>query len=223
MEGVGDQRRGGVDPAGHNREQNAHRVGVAHGFAVDLGRHHGGGDILGRRPTAQENEVEQRRPQVADPFQRREPTRRLGRSEDELVQWTGKPLPLVGLQAHQHHGDDGGDGVGQIEHQIDLAGREVLLDPFRRDGTDDGEPARCLRRGEPGQEEASVGMEGGAVYLRGYAPVPALRGNGDAAELLAQPGSVEVVLGRERLGVAAASTYEVVRRDDPVAAVGRCV
>ena len=66
-------------------------------------------------------------------------------------------------------------------------------------------------------------MERRAVDLRRNAPVAALWGNGDAPELLAQARTVEIVLGRERVGVAAAPPHEIVRGHDPVATVGRGV
>ena len=76
------------------------------------------------------HQVEQRGAQMADAFQRGDPVRRVWRGENERVQWTGEPLPLISLQPHQHHGDHGGDGVRQVQHQIDLTRLPVAVDPL---------------------------------------------------------------------------------------------
>ena len=94
------------------------------------------------------------------------------------------------------------------------------LDPLNGDGADHGKPARRCHRGEPRQEKAPVRME--RRCRRSPTEFPGI-GLAEEWRCLRTPGpterTIEVVFGRERLGVAAAPAHEIVRRDDPVTTV----
>lgn len=195
LQGVCGEGRGGVEAASDEQGERADEVRVGRGLTVDLqpGERVGeararvgaylverGGDVLDHRHVALDDARH---------------LRGVGRRVDAGVGGLVVQLPLRERNAHHRQGEDGGDDVGEVVHEVDPAALDPLVDRGADHLVDEGDPALDRRRGEVGVQGVAVGALLGRVHLQEAASQPSAAGRRrDADALVAAAFAVDVVV-----------------------------